>query len=258
MVTRWRSESKAHRQAFAHHLAPMLVATVLRPARGGNSRSPRDGFDQVLDTIQFGGVVCVEKPEVGHGRQGSPPKSAREPNRVRSTPSPFARAGQPGSPRRWRAGKVKTVTDNSSFMITHLIDGLQEVLPNTEGPQLEEFTKLAAEVGSDPSAEWQRAFRCAKWAEAMVSLPAHRHLIREAERSLEAVRLVEGTAATTLGQYVPSPWHVSNEFAVEITWVYEALHVAEKVAAAIGWEKVPWSQLLSDLISVRSGEHPAS
>lgn len=152
---------------------------------------------------------------------------------------------------------MSKVTDSSSFMISHLIDGLQEVLPNSERSKLEEFTKLASDAGSDPASEWQRAFRCARWAEEMVSLPAHRHLTGEAERSMEAVRLVEGTAATTLGQFVPSPWHVSNEFAVEITWVYEALHVAEKVAAAVGWEKVPWDRLLSDLIAIRSGDHPS-
>jgi len=113
---------------------------------------------------------------------------------------------------------VSKVTDSSSFMISHLIDGLQEVVPDSERSKLEEFTKLASNAGSDPASEWQRAFRCARWAEEMVSLPAHRHLTGEAERSMEAVRLVEGTAATTLGQFVPSPWHVSNEFAV-LLWM---------------------------------------
>ncbi len=149
-----------------------------------------------------------------------------------------------------QAAKVWLMTEHPSFMLSHLLDGLREVLPEADLSDLAAYQERAAQTTSSKEAEWKRAFRCAQWSEEIVGLPAHRHLAADAERSLEAVRLVEGTAATALGQLVPSGLHVSNDFAVEITWVYEALRVAERAAATVGWSSVPWRRLLDDLISI--------
>jgi len=148
------------------------------------------------------------------------------------------------------------MTARPSFMLSHLIDGLGEALPESERSDLAAYEERAAKTTSSKTAEWKRAFRCAKWSEEIIGLPTHRHLAADAERSLEAIRLVEGTAATALGQLVPSPWHVSNEFAVEITWVYGALRIAERAAATVGWASVPWRRLLDDLISIRDEDPP--
>ena len=146
------------------------------------------------------------------------------------------------------------MSEQPSFMLSHLLDGLSKVLPESERSDLAAYEERVAKTTSSKTAEWKRAFRCAKWSEEIIALPAHRHLAADAERSLEAVRLVEGTAATALGQLVPAPWHVSNEFAVEITWVYEALRVAERAAATAGWPSVPWRALLDDMISISDAD----
>ena len=144
------------------------------------------------------------------------------------------------------------MSDESSFMITHLIDALRDVLPATESDQLDEYASQAAHAGSAKSAEWRRAIACARWSDRIVALPAHRHLRAEAAKSIEAVRLAETTAAFQLGQLVAAESRsgVSPEFAAELDWVYEAVHVAGKVAHEIGWPAVPWRQLLEEMLAV--------
>ena len=47
---------------------------------------------------------------------------------------------------------------------------------------------------------------------------------------------------------LPDHVSVSPKLEAEITWVYEAVHVAADVAKEIGWDEVPWQQLLDDVI----------
>lgn len=144
------------------------------------------------------------------------------------------------------------MNDESSFMITHLIDALRDVLPPDASDQLNAYALRAAHAGSAKDAERSRALACARWSERIVALPAHRHLRAEVAKSIEAVRLAETTTAFQLGQLVAAESRsgVSPEFAAEIDWIYEAVHVAAKVAGEIGWPKVPWQQLLDDMLAI--------
>jgi hypothetical protein len=146
-------------------------------------------------------------------------------------------------------------TDTSSFMITHLVQGLSHVMPEAEQAKLGPYSERAAHAGSDKTAEWHRAYKCAKWAEQIVSVPAHHHLVAEIERALEAVKEVEETIGGELGDVLEVPLRiaVSPKFEAEITWVYEAVHVAEKVANKVGWEAVPWEQLLDEVLQISGG-----
>jgi hypothetical protein len=147
--------------------------------------------------------------------------------------------------------------DRSSFIISHLISGLSHVMAEDEQTKLAPYERQAAEAGSEPTAEWHRAYKCAKWAESTVSLPAHHHLVAEAAKAIEVVTRVEKTVGAEIGDLLEVPFaagfSVSPRFEAEITWVYEAVHVAEKVAAKVGWDHVPWQQLLVDVLSVPTG-----
>jgi hypothetical protein len=141
--------------------------------------------------------------------------------------------------------------DNSSLIISQLIKGLSDGMPEEERAKLAPYEARGAEAGSDKAAEWHRAYKCAKWAEQTVSIPAHHHLLAEAEKAVEVVKEVEKTIGGELGDVleIPIGWAVSPRYEAEITWVYEAVHVAWHVAEKNGWDAVPWQALLDDVLS---------
>jgi hypothetical protein len=143
-------------------------------------------------------------------------------------------------------------SDPGSFMISSLIKQLRKKLPESERAKLAPYYDRAYQAGSDPTAEWHRAYRCAQWAEQIVSQPTHHHLTAEAERALEVVREVKKTIGSELLdlELLPLGQSVSPRFQAELTWVEEAARVAEKVAAKSGWEAVPWEQLLQDMLKI--------
>jgi hypothetical protein len=156
----------------------------------------------------------------------------------------------------------------ASFVLTHLIDGLKAALPESERPKLAVYEEAAKRAGANETAEWHRAFTCAQWATQVVGLPAHSHLRRGADKAIEAVKQVAQTIGAEIGDAasasgltdlvvslnanrgaLPDRVSVSPKMEAEITWVYEAVHVAEDVAHEIGWDAVPWPQLLDDVLN---------
>jgi len=145
--------------------------------------------------------------------------------------------------------------ERSSFIISHFLSGLGHAMPAQEQEKLEPFKALAAQAGSDETAEWHRAFKCAKWAERIVAVPEHNLLVTVAEKAVEIVKEVEATVGAEIGDLLEVPFAaighpVSPRFEAEITWVYEAVHVAERVAADAGWAAVPWQELVTEMLSV--------
>jgi hypothetical protein len=142
--------------------------------------------------------------------------------------------------------------DSSSFMIMHFLSGLEHAMPEEQRAALTPYSERAAHAGADKTSEWHRAYRCAKWAEKIVSVPENNHLVGEAHRALEAVKEIEQSIGAELGNMIELPfgWSVSPEFELEVAWVYEAVHVAENVAAKVGWENVPWQELVEDLLRI--------
>jgi len=161
--------------------------------------------------------------------------------------------------RQTRAPKDESATvpgtsDSSSTMISTLIEGLREHVPASEQDKLAAYHGRAEQAGSDPTAEWHRAYRCAQWADQIVALPAHHHLGAEADKARQVVREITETIGAEIRdlQYLPRGRAVSPRFQAELAWVLEAVHVAQRVAAEIGWENVPWERLLDDVLAVPS------
>jgi hypothetical protein len=154
-------------------------------------------------------------------------------------------------------------------MTVHLLKGLSDAMPPDRRAALDPYQARAATAGDDPGLEWQRAYRCAKWADRVVALPAHHHLVADARRAVEAVREVEKTIGAELADLIERPfasgeganlslswgggkgYPVSPRLELEIEWVFEAVHIAEKVAAKAGWDAVPWPDLVEEMLAVQ-------
>jgi hypothetical protein len=130
---------------------------------------------------------------------------------------------------------------------------LNKVLPASERQRLSDYEQEATTAGSDRASEWHRALRCARWAEQVVSAPEHNHLVTAAERALEVTEEVAetiGWEAIDLTR-IPFGRGVSPRWEAELRWVEEAVDVARQVGEKSGWEKVPWEQLVQELLEIR-------
>ena len=150
----------------------------------------------------------------------------------------------------------------SSPVLAQLVRELRTVLP-AEG--LDRLSGIEGEIAaahlndhSDPA----RARRCAEWAVEVASRPELGH-IRQALAGLSEVvrQMGETIRATEIGlateipiQSVVAPPTVrmgGPGGALEAQRIGEAVRVAQRVATELGWDKVPWEDLVRDLISIR-------
>jgi hypothetical protein len=146
-----------------------------------------------------------------------------------------------------------------SFMAAHLLECLSAAMTPELKEEVAPYRTRAARLGTDPRAEWQRAFACARWAVSVAAPPEHGHLAHLISTSQEAVRLFGDAVASEAGLLVPEAgWRVSPQFAAEIAWVDEACRLAGELAENHGWEAVPWRGLLDSVLSVpEPGPQPA-
>ncbi len=145
-----------------------------------------------------------------------------------------------------------TDDDRSSFIATHLIDGLRDAMLPEMRASLAPYERLAQTLGSDRSAEWHRAFACARWAQENVVLAHRSQLVALASKAIEAIKAA-GEAVTGSVEdlfALPLGIAVSADLSVETEWVYEAVHVAERIAQEEGWEFVPWEALLREVTTI--------
>lgn len=144
------------------------------------------------------------------------------------------------------------MADQPSFVITHVISALRDAMPAEEAARLAPYEERAARAGSDETAEWHRAYRCAQWAAEIVARPTDSHLAGELRKVLEVVKQVEEVVGGQISNFFEIPYgqSLSPRLETEITWVYEAVHVAGKVAEKVGWGEVGWPALLEGLLAV--------
>jgi hypothetical protein len=162
---------------------------------------------------------------------------------TRHTPEPHGRA---------EPTELPGASDTSSFMISTLLESLRDHLPASELERLAPYERQARQAGSDPTAEWHRAFACARWTDKVVALPAHSHLGADARQAVHIVKQVADTAGWEIInlERLPRGIGVSPRFEAELNWVTEAVHVADAVASKLGWSAVPWEELIREVMSV--------
>lgn len=148
-------------------------------------------------------------------------------------------------------GGAGTRRDTTSVVITTLLKGFHEILPEDDQAKLASYKQQVATISSTPTLEWHRAYRCARWASQVVSAPAHHALAAEAKKAMEVVREVGAAVGSEFLdlEELPLGRAVSARLEVELAWVHEAVRVATKVGAKNGWSALPWEQLVHDLFS---------
>lgn len=130
-------------------------------------------------------------------------------------------------------------------MLRYLDDSLEKVLPD------DEYQKLTAhdvEMATTTSrGDFHRCFRCAEWAVSLAAEPQHahaQHLVTELKNVVHEIR----NTHWALDFGILTPGRIVTD--VELTWVDDAVKVAQVVAQKSGWASVPWEPLLVELMAI--------
>jgi len=142
---------------------------------------------------------------------------------------------------------------DESFITAQLIKGFRDFMPPSEHAKLQPYEAKAAHLGQDRELEWKRAHKCAQWAVKIAEVPAHNKIAFEIARSREIVKEVEKSIGGELIEVasIPTGTSISAKMDVELTWVFEAVHAAQRVAEKLGWDAVPWQKLIEDVIATK-------
>ena len=131
-------------------------------------------------------------------------------------------------------------------MLRYFDDALEKVLPDDEYQKL---TAHDAEIAKTTSrGDLHRCFRCAEWAVELTDRSEHshlHHLVGELKTVVHEMRDTDWAvefALTTQGSRLVTD--------VELSWVDDALKVAQSAAENSGWATVPLEGLLEELIAI--------
>lgn len=130
-------------------------------------------------------------------------------------------------------------------MLRYIDDSLEKVLPDDEYQKL---TAHDAEIAKTTSrGDFHRCFRCAEWAVQLAGRSEHSHLDHLVTRLKLVLHEIHDTDwAVEFGIFTPGRTVTD----VELTWVDDAIRVAQAAAEKSGWGAVPWERLLEELIAI--------
>ncbi len=141
--------------------------------------------------------------------------------------------------------EAQSTTSTPSEILRYIDDSLEKILPEDEYRKL---TALDTEMAATTSrGDFHRCFRCAEWAVALAGASEHSHLARlvtELKTALHEFHDMDW--AIDFGIFRPGRTVTD----VELSWVDDALKVAQAVAQESGWDAVPWEELLRQLIAI--------
>jgi len=143
------------------------------------------------------------------------------------------------------ADDTQTDTKSPSEMLRYIDDSLEKVLPDDEYQKL---TAHDAEIANTTSrGDFHRCFRCAEWAVQLATRSEHSHLDQLVTPLKLIVHEIRDTDwAVEFGIFTPGRTVTD----VELTWVDDAIKVAQAAAQKSGWGAVPWERLLEELIAI--------
>lgn len=142
---------------------------------------------------------------------------------------------------------------DESFIAAQLIKGFRDLMPSSEQAKLHRYEAKAAHLRQDRELEWKRAHKCAQWAVKIAEVPAHNEIAFEIDKSREIVKEVEKSIGGELIEIasIPRGISISAKMDVELTWVFEAVHAAQRAAEKLGWDAVPWQELIEDVLDTK-------
>jgi hypothetical protein len=152
-------------------------------------------------------------------------------------------------------------TTGSSPVTKTLMRDLHAAMPEAERQKLEPYW-VQADTAT-PKGDFHRARRCLHWAIAVAEMPEHSHLahvsthIKETYKAWQdsvfgaefgtRVELGEGPE----GHDIKGDQKIGPGEDIELLWVGEAVSAAKAAAEKSGWDKVPWEQLVKDVLSIK-------
>jgi hypothetical protein len=138
---------------------------------------------------------------------------------------------------------------------------LRAAMPEPERQKLEQYWAQADDA--TPKGDFHRARRCLHWAIAVAEMPEHSHLAHVSAHIKETYKawqdIVLGTEFGTRVEHGKGPeghdiagdQRIGPGEDIELLWVGEAVSVAKAAAEKSGWDKVPWEQLVRDVLSIK-------
>jgi len=132
-----------------------------------------------------------------------------------------------------------------SEMLRYLDDSLEKVLPDDEYQKLTSHDPEMAKTTS--RGDFHRCVRCAEWAVELTGQSQHSHLGHLVTDLKAIIHEIHDTDwALEFGIFGPGRTVTD----VELTWVDDAIKVAQAAAEKSGWPSVPWERLLVELIAI--------
>ncbi len=140
-------------------------------------------------------------------------------------------------------------SDSTSLVVEILLKGLARELRGADRADLEPYVERAAKLDGGEEAERRRGEQCVAWVREVTEAEHTSAFGRLQARVLEDAReVVEAVDAALLDVEHLGP--TRSGFHLELNRTFAALKTAEKIAAAEGWDAVPWRSLLDRLFAV--------
>ncbi len=136
--------------------------------------------------------------------------------------------------------------DTFSPALTHIIDQLSRILPEDLQTKLDGYRQKI--VGISGHHDLHRCYRCAQWAvdlKATSQKGSTKSILSRLGQVLHEAN--QARWATEFGLFVS--FHPVTD--LEVGWIDDALGVAQELADEVGWDQVPWEQLLDELIELK-------
>jgi hypothetical protein len=126
-----------------------------------------------------------------------------------------------------------------SPIIKYFVNEIAPSLPAADKKKLDGYAEEVAKTTHH--GDLKRARQCAEWAVQMAERSSNSHL-GHLVKHLEELRKLEKDsifgAEFGKGEYV------------EIQWVDDAVRIAKSEGERVGWNSVPWEDLLKDMLAV--------
>lgn len=129
-----------------------------------------------------------------------------------------------------------------SFIVSYFVKEIGSSLPAAEKAKLATYAPEIAKTTHD--GEFTRAKQCAEWAVQMAERSSNSRL-GHFVKHLEELRKLEKDSVFGAEFDVMKP---SQD--IEIQWADDAAAIAKSEGERVGWDSVPWEELLKKMLAV--------
>ena len=133
-----------------------------------------------------------------------------------------------------------------SFIISYFVKEIEPSLPAAEKAKLANYAPEIAKTTHH--GEFKRAKQCAEWAVQMAERSSNSRLSHFVKH-LEEIRKLEKDSVFG-AEFDPARPRQD----IEIQWADDAAAIAKSEGDRVGWDSVPWEDLLKEMLAVEPPE----